>query len=81
MQKHVNKMQPENATLKTLAQENASKNASKNAKTMQLLEICFCKACTFPEFAFLSHVFCIFFAFCLHFFCILPRFLAIFEKF
>ena len=44
-------------------------------KKMQLLEICFCKTCTFPEFAFFLHFFCFFF------FCILPRFFAIFEKF
>ena len=58
-------MQPENATQKTLAQENAknmqAKMQANNAKTMQLLEICFCKACTFPEFAFLVAFFLYFF--------------------
>ena len=59
---------------------------------MQLLEICFCKACTFSELAFFLHFLCFFLhlfcIFCcifwhlfLHFLCILPRFLAIFEKF
>ena len=85
-------MHPESATPKTLAQENAKtmqkKCKQKCKKKMQLLEICFCKTCTFPEFAFFSHCFCIcfafFLAFLLHFFvffCILPRFFAIFEKF
>ena len=77
-------MQPENATLKTLAQENAKKMQAKMQAKMQ-------KQCSFWKFVFVKHAHfqnlhffrnfvCIFFAFCLHFFCILPRFFAIFEK-
>ena len=78
-------MQPENATLKTLAQENAKKKQAKMQAKMQ-------KQCSFWKFVFVKHAHfknlhffrifvCTFFAFCLHFFCILPRFFAIFEKF
>ena len=80
-------MQPENATLKTLAQENAKKMQAKMQAKMQ-------KQCSFWKFVFVKHAhfqnlhfFRIFFAFfshfvciCFAFFCILLRFFAIFEK-
>ena len=74
-------MQPENATLKTLAQENAKKMQAKMQKQCSFWKFVFVKHAHFQNLHFFRIFICIFSRFVCIFFAFYLGFFAIFEKF